>query len=64
MSEWIKVGDKVINKDGDIGIVVNMENLHDVEVEYLGGGVGLYCIDKECPDYEGLELYNPPKEGD
>ena len=59
----IKVGDKVKDKLDDrfIGIVKNIDDIHNVVVHFYKGkkwvGTGLYCFDKNCPkEYSGNEI--------
>ena len=49
-----KLGGRVKDKDGDIGIVVANDDHHNIEVEFSGGGDGFYCIVEGCKDYEKL----------
>lgn len=51
------VGDNVIDKDGKTGIVVDIRDIHNIEVVYTGkySGSGLYCVDKNCMDYDDLK---------
>jgi len=51
-----EVGNQVIDKDGNIGKVVNADDLHNIEVDYYSGGKGLYCIDPECPHYDPIKI--------
>lgn len=41
-------GKKVIDNDGNIGIIKEWGDLHNVFVEYEGGGSGLHCIIEYC----------------
>lgn len=42
-------GRKVIDNDGNIGMIKEYdENLHNVLVEYDGGGSGFHCLNKGC----------------
>ena len=49
----ISVGHEVCDKDGDCGIVIDVDDIHNVVVKFEGGQ-GLYCLDKTCLEYEGL----------
>ena len=43
--------------DGNIGIIKGLDaDIHNVEVEYLNGGMGLYCLDKDCDKYDPLYI--------
>ena len=48
------IGNQVIDKYGNIGKVVNVKDLHNIEVEYYSGGSGIYCIDPECNHYDPI----------
>ena len=49
----LKVGDIVHDPDMEVhGIVREIEDIHNVFVEYNGGGSGLYCMDPACEDYD------------
>ena len=45
----INIGDTVFDHTGDKGIVVDIEDRHNVEVDY-NGGTGLHCIVAACED--------------
>lgn len=59
-----KKGDRVTDERGNIGTVLSVASIHNIEVEYdpkyIGENykdrrdVGLYCIDKKCHMYEEL----------
>ena len=58
----IKVGDKVIDKDGTIGRVTEIESKHNISVDYINClGSGIYCIDKNCEYYDRLKIYKEQK---
>ena len=44
----------VKDSDGDIGVVISIESIHNIEVEYKNGGSGIFCLDKNCVDYTPL----------
>ena len=47
------MGDIVHDPDMEAhGIVREIEDIHNVFVEYNGGGSGLYCMDPACEDYD------------
>lgn len=54
----IKTGLLVTDKDGDFGIIRNCDDIHNIKVEFTLGGVGLYCLDEECEEYEELYIFN------
>ncbi len=39
---------KVIDNDGNIGTIKTCDDIHNVFVEYQGGGSGLHCLIKGC----------------
>lgn len=49
-----EIGMRVKDYDGIIGIITECLDLHNIEVDYDNGGKGLYCIDPDCPEYDGL----------
>ena len=58
----IKVGDKVIDKDGTIGRVTEIESKHNIIVDCINClGSGIYCIDKNCEYYDRLKIYKEQK---
>ena len=52
-----KKGDKVIDREGNRGVVVKADSIHNIVVEYDGRyiGSGLYCVDKKCHMYDELQ---------
>lgn len=55
------IGDKVQDSDFMIGTVVSIENIHNVYISYGQKGElgnGLYCLDKNCPEYDPLFKFN------
>ena len=50
----IKVHDRVRDGEGYTGIVVKVEDRHNIYVEYDGGGQGIYCLVKKCEGYDPL----------
>lgn len=55
--EHIEVGMKVIDANDTIGVVKECFDIHNVLVDYLNGGSGLYCLDSECESYDPLYLF-------
>ena len=49
-----KAGDRVEDENGNIGTVVRADDLHNIEVGFDGGGMGLYCMVKECSHYDPI----------
>ena len=49
-------GDRVIDREGDIGTVVYSDDPHNVQVHYDNGGSSINCIVPECESFEGLWL--------
>ena len=53
----VKLQTKVKDTDGNIGIIKGLDaDIHNVEVEYLNGGMGLYCLDIDCDKYDPLYI--------
>jgi hypothetical protein len=49
----MKECDIVIDDDGDIGIIVDDSDSHNIVVKYLScKGCGFYCIDSSCDKYD------------
>lgn len=46
----IKIGMEVMNEYGDIGIITECDDPHNILVEYGNGGKGLYCLVPNCED--------------
>lgn len=46
----IEIGKKVIDGDGNTGTIMSYEDLHNVVVEYDGGGGGLHCLVEGCKE--------------
>lgn len=59
-----QVNDKVRDEDGNIGIIEEADDPHNIVVRYLPteeslGGVGLYCVVEGCKLYTYLEIIKP-----
>jgi preprotein translocase subunit YajC len=53
----LKVGDKVKDSEGLIGIVKECEDLHNILVKYpKNKGQGIYCVKKSCASYDPLQV--------
>jgi len=48
---------KAKDSDGLTVVIVRKHNIHNVEVEYLHGGTGLFCLDRICEEYDPLYVY-------
>lgn len=48
------VGLRVKDDDGNIGTVKEFKDLHNVLVEYDGGGSGFHCLVKGCVEYKNI----------
>lgn len=50
-----KVGDKVTDLQGRDGIITDIKDIHNVEVQYTRRytetGIGLYCLDENCSEF-------------
>jgi len=55
-----KVGDKVRNKDGEVGKVTKVENIHNIFVNFPDGK-GIYCLSrsKKCRRPHPAGHYDP-----
>ena len=56
----IRVGMKVIDNDGDIGIITQCEDPHNVIIRYDNEGVGIYCLVESCELFGRSLLYVCP----
>lgn len=54
--QLIEIGSRVVDINGNIGVVLHIHDIHNIEVEYDKGGSGLYCDDIECTHYDRLRL--------
>ncbi len=55
--ETMEIGDKVKDLDGNVGIVVNCSDIHNVEVKINGQeDVSLFCLDENCDYYDYLVI--------
>lgn len=53
----IKPNMMVKDNKGNVGKVTDTEHdIHNVEVDYLQGGAGLYCLDDNCDKYDPLYI--------
>lgn len=52
----LKIAIKVQDKDGDIGIITEIEDIHNIYVDLDNGGKAIYCMDKNCDTYENLKI--------
>ena len=51
------LGMKVQDKSNNTGIVINIDDIHNIQVKFGRSnqkGFGLFCLDKECEMYEEL----------
>lgn len=60
--DWIKKGVTVIDGQGMVGVVKEFQDIHNVWVKYENGSSGVYCLDKNCKDYDPLFPAPPKKE--
>ena len=51
----IQKGMKVIDNDGDKGIVAECDDAHNIIVNYKNGGRGMHCLVEGC-EYFGRSL--------
>lgn len=59
--EDLAVGMKIKDTDGDIGVVKECSDPHNVFIEYDGGGSALLCLDENCHEYRKEFLVNVSK---
>lgn len=56
--DFIK-GDKVIDLQGDIGIIDQIDDIHNIWVKLENGNdMGVYCLEKDCDCYHPLNKVN------
>ena len=46
----LKIGMQVMDEDGDIGIIKECFDAHNILVEFQNGGTGFYCLAPNCED--------------
>ncbi len=55
-------GDVVIDREGWTGIVIDADDIHNIKVRYdMNRGIGLYCADETCSEYDGLKIAEDEK---
>ena len=52
----VKVGMAVIDADGDEGIITEIDDSHNVWVKIGDKGSGIYCMSKECKEFDQLYI--------
>ncbi len=57
----IEINMKVVDPDGTKGVIIDMNDIHNVCVEFFPDGVietgtGIYCLHKDCEEYYPLYL--------
>lgn len=52
----IKYGRQVIDSEGHLGKISEIDEIHNVIVEFSDGGSGIYCLDKTCLEYDPLYI--------
>lgn len=52
----LEIGMYVVDAHGDEGVINHIEDIHNVEVVFTEGGVGLYCFADGC-EYNTIKLY-------
>lgn len=52
----VLIGTKVIDESGDRGTICDIDDAHNVYVDYGNGCGGWYCLDKSCKEYEPIFL--------
>ena len=55
--EGVSLGLKVIDSEQVEGIIDEIFDIHNVKVKYKKGGSGLYCLEKNCSEYDGLHTF-------
>ena len=48
--DGIFIGQKVVDEDGDFGVITKIENIYNVYVKYDNGGSGISCMYGCCND--------------
>jgi len=54
----LKLGMKVIDNDGQGGVITECSDIHNIYIKHLDGGSGFYCLDTKCEDFDGDELFS------
>ncbi len=47
----IEMGKWILDSEDNLGLIISIIDLHNVEVNFAGGGKGLYCFSRECGEY-------------
>ena len=48
----LKLGMNVVDEEQNKGTIVNIDDLHNVEVDFQNGGRMLGCFVKDCEEYK------------
>lgn len=48
----LKLGKNVVNAEQNKGTIVNIDDLHNVEVDFENGGRMLSCFVEDCEEYK------------
>jgi len=43
---------KDVDTDFEEGVIIEMNDIHNIYVKFDNGGFSLYCLDKTCGEYE------------
>jgi len=55
----LKIKDYVYDPGLNVyGIVKEIDDIHNVFIEYEDGGSGLYCLDPSCDEFDPIEIKN------
>lgn len=54
--EGLTEGVMVVDDDGRTGMILVMEDPHEVIVQLTATGVGVYCCDPECEGFNPIRL--------
>ncbi len=46
----LSVGKKVVDSEQNTGIIISIDDIHNVEVHFDNGGLGLWCFAENCDE--------------
>lgn len=52
------IGTRVIDEDGNIGVIEEVRDLHNISVKYENGGYGIHCQIEGCDFYDPIKILN------
>ena len=47
----LRLGAKVVDREQNTGVITSIEDKHNVEVQFVNGGAGIWCFVEDCYEY-------------